>query len=68
MVGANAINWKTSPFTDHLGCLMALACMPLAHAGIRASFWLSRCAWDATDIVELAIAPDEASFRVVAST
>jgi hypothetical protein len=46
---------------------IVLACVPLAHAGIRASFWLSRCAWEATDVVELAVAPGEARFRVVAT-
>jgi hypothetical protein len=49
------------------GCFLVLACMPFANAGIRPSFWLSRCAWEATDVVELAIAPDRARFRVVTS-
>lgn len=49
------------------GCFLVLACTTLTHAGIRPSFWLSRCAWEATDVVELAVAPDNARFRVVAS-
>jgi len=46
---------------------LVLTCIPLAHAFIRPSFWLSRCAWEATDVVELAVAPGEAHFRVIAS-
>jgi hypothetical protein len=47
------------------GCYLVLACMPLVQAGIRPSFWLSRCAWEATEVLELAVAPGEARFRVV---
>jgi len=49
------------------GCFLLLACMPLTHAGIRPSFWLSYCAWEATDVLELAAAPGKARFRVIAS-
>jgi hypothetical protein len=38
-----------------------------AHGGIRPAFWLSRCAWEATDVVELAVAPGKAHFRVTAT-
>jgi len=48
-------------------CYIVLACIPFAKAGIRPSFWLSRCAWEATEVLELAVAPGEARFRVVAS-
>jgi hypothetical protein len=46
---------------------IVLTCIPFAQAGIRPSFWLSRCAWEATEVVELAVAPGEARFRVVAN-
>jgi hypothetical protein len=46
-------------------CILVLAWIPPAHAVIRPSFWLSRCAWEATDVLELAIAPGEARFSVV---
>lgn len=50
------------------GCFLILVCMmPLVDAGIRPSFWLSRCAWDAVDVLELAISPDGGRFSVVAS-
>jgi hypothetical protein len=44
-----------------------LACTTLIRGVIRPSFWLSRCAWEATDVVELAVAPGTAGFRVVAT-
>src|ERR1700722_16358192 len=45
--------------------LLACAIMPLAHAALRPSFLLNRCAWEATEVLELAIAPGESHFRVV---
>jgi hypothetical protein len=49
------------------GCFILLACTTLIHGAIRPSFWLSRCAWEATDVLELAVAPGTAGFRVVAT-
>jgi len=48
-------------------CFLTLACLSTGYAAVRPSFWLSRCAWEATDVVELAIAPGDSRFRVVAS-
>ena len=47
--------------------VFAFAFTTYADARIGPSFWLSRCAWDATDVIELAITPDEGRFRVVAN-
>jgi len=53
--------------TKIASCFLLFACIPLAQAGIRPSFWPSKCAWEATDVLELAVAPGAARFRVVAS-
>ena len=45
--------------------LLACAIMPLAHAALRPSFLLNRCAWEATEVLELAIAPGESHFRPI---
>jgi hypothetical protein len=47
--------------------VLVFAFSTFADASIRPSFWLSRSAWDATDVVELAVTQNEARFRVVAS-
>jgi len=44
-----------------------LAFAAFASAGIRPSFMLSKCAWGATDVIELAIGPGEGQFQVVAT-
>ena len=48
-------------------CFLILAYVPFVQAGIRPSFWLSHCVWDATDILELAVTPGGEGFRVVAA-
>jgi len=49
------------------GCLLALAGASVGNGAIRPSFRLSRCTWEATEVVELVAAPGEARFRVVNS-
>jgi hypothetical protein len=50
-----------------VGVILFLVGASLACAGIRPSFWLSSCSWNASDILELAVTQDEAHFRVVAT-
>lgn len=49
------------------GIILASAFAAVASAGIRPLFILSQCAWDATEVIELAVNPGEAQFRIVAS-
>ena len=47
--------------------MLVLAFAAVASAGIQPSFWLSKCAWDASDVIELGYSPDEGRFFVAAS-
>src|SRR5262249_47691568 len=49
------------------GWLLIFTCVSLANGGLRPSFWLSRCAWEATDVVELVVTPTPGAFRVVST-
>ncbi len=48
-------------------CLLVLAGTVLAQASIRPSFWLSRSAWEASEVLELIATADPADFRVAAA-
>ncbi len=49
------------------GCLLSLSITAATQAGIQPSFYLSRLAREATDILELAPVDGKAAFRIVAT-
>jgi hypothetical protein len=58
---------SSNPAMRTKACLLVLVGTVLAQASIRPSFWLSRSAWEASEVLELIATADPADFRVAAA-